>query len=86
MTQVTSYSIVASEYASYADQPRGPSKKSKKPAHDDSESEGEIFGRALAQNTRKGASKKKVFDALFHVNWWRIVLGSRSSYIARVEL
>lgn len=72
---VTSYSIVASEYATFAPEVKdeGKSKKSKSKAMtaaSDSDSDSlEGFSRKLA--SKKGNGK----DALFRVKWFRIVLG-----------
>lgn len=78
LIQITSYSIVASEYAAYLDEPKAMKVKSKKAASaSDSESDAEHFGRVLQKNKTKASTKpKKVFDALFQVNWWRVVLGA----------
>ena len=74
---VTTYAIVASEYASFAPEAKneGKSKKSKSKlmtAASDSDSDSsEGFTRKLARKTKAGKTK----DALFRVKWFRIVLG-----------
>ncbi|KAF8872465.1 SNF2 family N-terminal domain-containing protein [Infundibulicybe gibba] len=75
---VTTYDVVKSEYASYSppakDESKSKTKKKAKDASDvDSDDSGEHFGRTLmAKKKTPRASAKK--DALFHVQWWRIVL------------
>ncbi|THH19390.1 hypothetical protein EW146_g1739 [Bondarzewia mesenterica] len=75
---ITSYAIVASEYGAYSPHAKdeGAKNKTKKkassPNSDNDESDSERFGRTLAAKKKPIGSKKK--DALFHVNWWRIVL------------
>ncbi|KAI0267408.1 SNF2 family N-terminal domain-containing protein [Gloeopeniophorella convolvens] len=73
---VTSYAIVASEYAAFepsAKDESKPKKGSNRKVESDSESsEADHFGRTLAN--KKTASKSKKKDALFRVKWWRIVL------------
>lgn len=81
--QVTSYNIVASEYASWSGDGEGKWSKTKtKPketvvSEPDSDSSSN-FGKTLKQaRTNKAPAKKKgkQIDALFRVQWWRIVLG-----------
>ncbi len=74
---VTTYDVVKSEFAAYRPPAKDESKQSKlKTSKDNSESsdEAEHFGRTLKA---KGKPKRavKVKDALFHVKWWRIILG-----------
>ncbi|EGO26624.1 hypothetical protein SERLADRAFT_447781 [Serpula lacrymans var. lacrymans S7.9] len=80
---VTSYSILASEYGAFKpDVKDETSKKSKAKAKkaasgsnsddDDTDSSSEPFGKTLTK--KKPASKTKAKDALFHINWFRIVL------------
>lgn len=74
---VTSYSIVASEYATFVPEAKDEtkSKKSKSKAMaaaSDSDSDSsEGFTKKFASKKRIGKSK----DALFQVQWFRIVLG-----------
>ncbi|KAF8452372.1 SNF2 family N-terminal domain-containing protein [Boletus edulis BED1] len=73
---VTSYSIVASEYATFAPETKDESKSKKSKskamaAASDSDSDSsEGFSKKLASKKRSGKSK----DALFRVTWFRIVL------------
>jgi SNF2 family DNA or RNA helicase len=78
---VTSYAIVASEYA--ASQPeakdeskakKSNTKKDESHPDSDSDSEADHFGRTLASKKKSTAPKGKKKDALFKVRWWRIVL------------
>ncbi|KAJ3534788.1 hypothetical protein NM688_g7079 [Phlebia brevispora] len=70
---VTSYSIVANEYAAFApeskDESKSKSKKSKKDAEEDDDSDSD--GVTRKKKTSRATKKK---DALFKVKWWRIVL------------
>lgn len=73
---VTSYTIVASEYASFAPDAKDEGKKSKKKSLDsdsDSASDSDDFSRKLAKKSKGGRNVK---DALFQVKWFRIVLGT----------
>jgi len=75
---VTSYAIVASEYAAFNPEAKDESKAKKSnipkdESHSVSDSEAEHFGRTLA-GKKSTASKSKKKDALFKVKWWRIVL------------
>lgn len=64
---------MSSEHGSL-DQSKNESKgKKKKAVSDDSDSDSDTFARSVPK--KSAASKKKPMDALFHVNWWRIVLG-----------
>lgn len=68
---ITSYSIVANEYAAHSGDGKDESKsKSKKSKKDDDESSDE---EVLPKKSRKAPKKKA---ALFGVKWWRIVLGT----------
>ena len=77
--------MLASEYAAYEQQAkdeaaRKKAKKAKGEGSDSSEdpddSEPPPFGRTTAKRASAlTGRKKKVLDALFHVKWWRIVLG-----------
>ena len=78
---VTSYAIVASEYAAFKPEAKDESKAKKNNARkeeshpeSDSGSEAENFGRTLAGKKKSTASKGRKKDALFKVKWWRIVL------------
>lgn len=74
---VTSYSIVASEYAAFAPEAKDErkSKKSKSKAmvaaSDSDSHSSEGFSRKFA--SKKGTGRSK--DALFQVKWFRVVLG-----------
>ena len=77
---ITTYSTAASEYAASglgaADETnmKGKSKKKKSAADsddDDDDSSSESFGSSV--KTR--GSRKKAADALYHIKWWRVVLG-----------
>ena len=78
---ITSYQIVASEFAAYAGEAKDEAKsnKSKKTQQDsdsDAGSDDSVdFRKHLQKNkiTVSRASKKK--DALFRLKYWRIVLG-----------
>lgn len=72
---ITSYSIVANEYAAYGGEAKdeSKSKKSKKAAESDDSDDSESDSFARKKKAAGRASKKK--DALFNVKWWRIVLG-----------
>jgi SNF2 family DNA or RNA helicase len=77
---VTSYAIVASEYAASQPEAKDESKAKKNNKKDesrpdsDSDSEADHFGRTLASKKKSTAPKGKKRDALFKVRWWRIVL------------
>ena len=78
---VTSYAIVASEYATFQPAAKDESKpkksntkKDESRPDSDSSSEAEHFGRTLASKKKSTAPKGKKKDALFKVRWWRIVL------------
>ena len=78
---VTSYAIVASEYAAFQPEAKdeskakkGNTKKNESRVDSDSSSEAEHFGRTLASKKKAAAPKGKKKDALFKVRWWRIVL------------
>ncbi|KAK7460971.1 hypothetical protein VKT23_008899 [Stygiomarasmius scandens] len=74
---VTTYDTVKSEYGTFKPPIKDESKakaKKKKQAVDDSESsEGEHFGRTLAKDKKKTKAKAPK-DALFRVQWFRVVL------------
>ena len=85
---VSSYATVTSEHGVYSSQSKDESEgvkkgKSKKVAASDSEedelSDSESFGRA--RTSKRPVTKKKVKDALYHVHWFRIVLGNPSPLI-----
>ncbi|KAH8990774.1 SNF2 family N-terminal domain-containing protein [Lactarius akahatsu] len=77
---VTSYAIVASEYAASNPEAKDESKAKKTnntqkdESRSDSGSEAEHFGRTLASKKKSTSAKGKKKDALFNVKWWRIVL------------
>ena len=78
---VTSYAIVASEYAAFQPEAKDESKpkksnakKDESPPDSDSDSEADHFGRTLASKKKPTGSKGKKKEALFKVRWWRIVL------------
>lgn len=91
--QITSYSVLASEHATYDNEAsKGTDKTSKakskakakskvKDSDDDDESDDDSFivsddsdAPGYKSIAKKKSAKKKP-DALFRVNWWRIVLG-----------
>jgi hypothetical protein len=88
---VTSYSIVASEHGAFKPDAKNEGKtkgktkaKAKKDSSDsedgdddsdNSDSSTENFGKTLTKK-KKPTSKKPAKDALFHVKWFRIVLGA----------
>lgn len=79
---VTTYDTVKSEYAAFApeakDESKGGKSKSKESqgqGGSDSESEAEDFGRNVKKRT---TSNRKVKNALFQVQWFRVVLGELS--------
>lgn len=82
---LTSYQVVANEFAAYTfdakDESAKPkSKPKKKSKADDSDSDSDSVGKSIK---KKAPKKKKQHSALFGVRWWRIVLGtfrSTSSY------
>jgi hypothetical protein len=86
---ITSYSIVASEHgvfkpdAKNEGKAKAKSKATKKQetsdSDTDSDSDSEDFSKTLGLKKKRPASKKQVKDALFHVKWFRIVLGEFSS-------
>lgn len=67
---ITSYTTVSSEYGSYSGGKNEGKVSKKKQANNDSDSESSNVGRSL-----KKTRAKKAKDALFRVQWWRIVLG-----------
>lgn len=67
---VTSYTTVASEYGTYSGGKNEGKNAKKKQADSDSDSDSSSVGRSL----KKGRAKKAK-DALFRVQWWRVVLG-----------
>ncbi|KAF8470373.1 SNF2 family N-terminal domain-containing protein [Gautieria morchelliformis] len=85
---VTSYNIAASEYAVWSGdaKDKSSSAKTKKKTEDDPESDtpsndsdsSSNFGKTLKQARAKKApvkkKKTKKLDALYHIQWWRIVL------------
>jgi hypothetical protein len=77
---VTSYSIVASEYATFApeakDESKSKSKSKKAASQSDSDSDDIV--------TKKRPGKAKGKDALFRVKWFRIVLGTLPPRIFRI--
>ncbi|KAF7799491.1 hypothetical protein EIP86_010726 [Pleurotus ostreatoroseus] len=64
---ITSYSIVANEYAAFSDDGKDESKSKKSKKGDESSDSEEILPRKSMKATKKKA-------ALFGVKWWRIVL------------
>ncbi|KAI0037045.1 SNF2 family N-terminal domain-containing protein, partial [Vararia minispora EC-137] len=76
---VTSYQTVASEYSTFRPEVKDES-KSKSSKHKikapgiDSDSESELFGRALVDRKKSAPRKAKLKDALFRVKWFRVVL------------
>lgn len=84
--QITSYSVTASEYANWSGDGENESssaktKKKKIVPKLDTESDGSDcssdIGKTLKQAGRKKARTKKgkKLDALFRIQWWRVVLG-----------
>ena len=74
---ITSYAIVASEYAAFQPKDESKPKKgsdSKTVSGSDSDSEADHFGRTLESKKKLGTANGKKKDALFRVQWWRIVL------------
>jgi hypothetical protein len=78
---VTSDSIVASEHGIFKPDAKNKAKaKAKSKATKKQEtSDSEDFSKTLGVKKKKPASKKQVKDVLFHVKWFRIVLGGFSS-------
>jgi hypothetical protein len=78
---VTSYSIVASEYATFAppakDESKSKSKFKKAASQSDSDSDSDEVV------TKKKLGKAKGKDALFRVKWFRIVLGASPPGLAK---
>ena len=80
---MTSYNIIASEFAAYTGEAKdeSKSKKSKKAQsqseNDDDDSEDSDDIRKFLQKNKKPAVKRaaKKKDALFRLKYWRIVLG-----------
>jgi hypothetical protein len=80
---ITSYNIVASEYASYVPATsKGSSAKGKKKAETDSDTESSDsdsdarFKKIVGVKKKPGPKPRSgTKDALFHLKWWRIVLG-----------
>ena len=70
---ITSYSIVANEYAAFSDDGKDESKSKKSKKGDESSDSEEILPRKSMKATKKKA-------ALFGVKWWRIVLGTMAAY------
>ncbi|KZS88385.1 hypothetical protein SISNIDRAFT_418266 [Sistotremastrum niveocremeum HHB9708] len=73
---LTSYQVVANEFAAYTfdakDESAKPkSKPKKKSKADDSDSDSDSVGKSIK---KKAPKKKKQHSALFGVRWWRIVL------------
>lgn len=72
---VTTYDTVKSEYAAFVPEAKNESKSKERQNQEDSDSdEAEDFGRNVRKSAASG-SKKKAKNALFHVKWFRIVLG-----------
>ncbi|KAI0753220.1 SNF2 family N-terminal domain-containing protein [Daedaleopsis nitida] len=70
---VTSYSVIASEYATYSGGAKDESKSKgkKKQGYDsDSGDDSDDIGKRLKAASKRGKAR----DALFRVKWWRIVL------------
>ncbi|KZW00364.1 hypothetical protein EXIGLDRAFT_761716 [Exidia glandulosa HHB12029] len=81
---ITSYQTLASEHGNSLGDAKDEGKASKsttkskaKPSNpflDDSSDDDTVFGRALVSKKTATGKKKQPQDALFKVNWWRIVL------------
>ncbi|KIO02504.1 hypothetical protein M404DRAFT_649793 [Pisolithus tinctorius Marx 270] len=72
---ITSYSIVSSEYASYAPEAKDESKKSKSKKASKSKAESDSdSSEGLTRKLKAKAKAGKIKDALFGVKWYRIVL------------
>lgn len=84
--KITSYSVLSSEYGAYeqsisnktASKARNKTESDESSENSDS-SEDAIFGRTTLAKKKASGKPKKVMDALFHIRWWRIVLGSSSN-------
>ncbi len=63
---------MSSEHGSL-DQAKDKGKKNKVVSDDSGSDDSDDFARSVPK--KSAALKKKPMDALFHVNWWRIVLG-----------
>jgi hypothetical protein len=96
--QVTSYNVVSSEYAAFTgdakDESGAKTKKKKKAASESDSESGDSdsssnFGKTLkqARTAKKAPAKKKgkKLDALFGVQWWRIVLGEPTRRLLSVR-
>ncbi|OBZ66360.1 hypothetical protein A0H81_13586 [Grifola frondosa] len=70
---ITSYSIVTSEHGAYAPSAKDESKSSKSKVKKTQDSDSNGPDSDIAQ-VLKNAKRKKQKDALFHMQWWRIVL------------
>lgn len=84
---ITTYDIIANEYDSYSSSAKDESSKTKAKSKskkkssvsdedEDDDEDSETFGRTV-KGRKVSASKKtiKKKDALFHLKWWRVVLG-----------
>lgn len=83
LLQITSYSSLASEHATFSSNTEVKDASKSKGKKDSNDDEGESFGsddsltKAIKKRApaAKGGKKKPPMDALFRLNWWRIVLG-----------
>ncbi|KAE9405481.1 hypothetical protein BT96DRAFT_915973 [Gymnopus androsaceus JB14] len=75
---ITTYDTLKSEFGAFNPAEGKPKAKanSKKVAssEDDSDSEAEYFGRSLKKNAPKKKSTKAKKEALFHIQWFRVIL------------
>jgi hypothetical protein len=81
--QITTFETAASEYASSQDvQKSKAADKNGEFDSDDSDSDGQRFGKSVKKGKgKKGAGKKSAGHALFGVKWLRIVVGECGSRI-----
>ncbi|KAI0342449.1 hypothetical protein BDW22DRAFT_1330967 [Trametopsis cervina] len=71
---VTSYSIVASEYAAYTDEAKNEGRKKKEDSESDGSDSTSEFRKHLKKSKMKAAVASKKKTALFRLKYWRIVL------------
>lgn len=93
---ITSYNVVASEHGTYApdakDEGKGKGKAAKTKSAADSEDDDDsddAIARHLQRNKKSVARAPKKKDALFHVKWWRVVLGEphfRAAWLVNLDL
>ena len=69
---ITSYSVVASEFGAYGGNAKDETKAKGKKKSNDSDSDDDSDTVKRIKAPKRGKQK----DALFRVQWWRIVLGT----------